>query len=340
MMSFWVVPWSAVAVDPVLLGGDDVERQQPRRRRVDRHRRVHPVERDPVQQRVHVALVRHRHADLADLAARQLVVGVVAGLRRQVERDATARSGPWRGCAGTARWTRGRSNGPRTCASSRACRAPGGGGSSQPILPYPARPMRQIDVLHRGREKVIACFEIDGVLVDPGPQSCEETLLAALGGERPKALLLTHIHFDHAGAAGALVRALAGPRRLRPRARRAAHGATPSGSWPAPRGCTAARRACARPGARSSRCPRRTSSADRRRDRARLQGRLHARPRLPPRLLTCTRHRLGVRGRHGRRADPAVGPHARADAAAGHRRRGVGALADADRRLGARGPRR
>jgi glyoxylase-like metal-dependent hydrolase (beta-lactamase superfamily II) len=66
--------------------------------------------------------------------------------------------------------------------------------------------MRQIDVLHRGRRKVIACFEVDGVLVDPGPQSCEETLLAALGGERPAALLLTHIHFDHAGAAGSLVR--------------------------------------------------------------------------------------------------------------------------------------
>jgi glyoxylase-like metal-dependent hydrolase (beta-lactamase superfamily II) len=66
--------------------------------------------------------------------------------------------------------------------------------------------MRQIDVLHRGREKVIACFEVDGILVDPGPQSCEETLLAALGDERPRALLLTHIHFDHAGAAGALVR--------------------------------------------------------------------------------------------------------------------------------------
>ena len=66
--------------------------------------------------------------------------------------------------------------------------------------------MRQIDVLHLGRGKVIACFEVDGILVDPGPQSCEDTLLAALGDERPKALLLTHIHFDHAGAAGALVR--------------------------------------------------------------------------------------------------------------------------------------
>jgi glyoxylase-like metal-dependent hydrolase (beta-lactamase superfamily II) len=66
--------------------------------------------------------------------------------------------------------------------------------------------MRQIDVRHRGREKVIACFEVDGILVDPGPQSCEDTLLEALGGEVPKALLLTHIHFDHAGASGALVR--------------------------------------------------------------------------------------------------------------------------------------
>ena len=66
--------------------------------------------------------------------------------------------------------------------------------------------MRQIDVRHRGREKVIACFEVDGILVDPGPQSCEDTLLDALAGEQPTALLLTHIHFDHAGAAGALVR--------------------------------------------------------------------------------------------------------------------------------------
>jgi glyoxylase-like metal-dependent hydrolase (beta-lactamase superfamily II) len=66
--------------------------------------------------------------------------------------------------------------------------------------------MRRIDLLHRGVEKVIACYALDGVLVDPGPQSCEDTLLAALGDERPRALLLTHIHFDHAGASGALVR--------------------------------------------------------------------------------------------------------------------------------------
>jgi glyoxylase-like metal-dependent hydrolase (beta-lactamase superfamily II) len=66
--------------------------------------------------------------------------------------------------------------------------------------------MRQIDVKHRGLDKVIACFEVDGILVDPGPESCLDTLLEALGDERPEALLLTHIHFDHAGASGALVR--------------------------------------------------------------------------------------------------------------------------------------
>src|SRR5919199_4091975 len=65
--------------------------------------------------------------------------------------------------------------------------------------------MRAIDLLHLGREKVICCWQLDGVLVDPGPESCVENLLAALGDERPRALLLTHIHFDHAGASGALV---------------------------------------------------------------------------------------------------------------------------------------
>jgi glyoxylase-like metal-dependent hydrolase (beta-lactamase superfamily II) len=64
---------------------------------------------------------------------------------------------------------------------------------------------RQIDVLHLGVPHVICCYEQDGVIVDPGPESCRETLLAAL--ERPpKRILLTHIHLDHAGASGALVR--------------------------------------------------------------------------------------------------------------------------------------
>jgi glyoxylase-like metal-dependent hydrolase (beta-lactamase superfamily II) len=66
--------------------------------------------------------------------------------------------------------------------------------------------MREIDVRHLGLDRVICAWDADGILVDPGPQSCEETLIAGLAGERPRAVLLTHIHFDHAGVAGALVR--------------------------------------------------------------------------------------------------------------------------------------
>jgi glyoxylase-like metal-dependent hydrolase (beta-lactamase superfamily II) len=66
--------------------------------------------------------------------------------------------------------------------------------------------MRPIDVLHLGRPHVICCWEVDGVLVDPGPESSHENLVAALGGEEPRAILLTHLHLDHAAATGALVR--------------------------------------------------------------------------------------------------------------------------------------
>jgi glyoxylase-like metal-dependent hydrolase (beta-lactamase superfamily II) len=66
--------------------------------------------------------------------------------------------------------------------------------------------VRPIDVRHLGREHVICCWQVGDVLVDPGPESSMKTLLRALDGDRPRALLLTHIHFDHAGAAGALVR--------------------------------------------------------------------------------------------------------------------------------------
>jgi glyoxylase-like metal-dependent hydrolase (beta-lactamase superfamily II) len=66
--------------------------------------------------------------------------------------------------------------------------------------------MRLIDVRHLGRERVIGCWELDGVLIDPGPTSSMDNLIEALGGEQPRALLLTHIHLDHAGAAGNLVR--------------------------------------------------------------------------------------------------------------------------------------
>jgi glyoxylase-like metal-dependent hydrolase (beta-lactamase superfamily II) len=52
---------------------------------------------------------------------------------------------------------------------------------------------------------VIGSWLVDGFLIDPGPESAVETLLEGLRGEQPRALLLTHIHFDHGGASGALV---------------------------------------------------------------------------------------------------------------------------------------
>ncbi len=66
--------------------------------------------------------------------------------------------------------------------------------------------MRLIDLEHLGRPRVIACWEVGDVLIDPGPSSCLDALEAGLEGRRPAALLLTHIHLDHAGASGSLVR--------------------------------------------------------------------------------------------------------------------------------------
>ena len=65
---------------------------------------------------------------------------------------------------------------------------------------------RAIDVRHLGREHVICAHEVDGLIVDPGPASSVDELLRALGDQTPRALLLTHIHLDHAGAAGVLAR--------------------------------------------------------------------------------------------------------------------------------------
>jgi glyoxylase-like metal-dependent hydrolase (beta-lactamase superfamily II) len=63
--------------------------------------------------------------------------------------------------------------------------------------------MRGIDLMHLGRERVICAYDVDGAIVDPGPASCVDALLAQA---EPRALMLTHIHLDHAGASGVLVR--------------------------------------------------------------------------------------------------------------------------------------
>ena len=74
--------------------------------------------------------------------------------------------------------------------------------------------MQLLDLRHLGRERVIGSYLLEGdepALVDCGPSSCLDALredLAAhgLGIGELRHLVLTHIHLDHAGAAGSLVR--------------------------------------------------------------------------------------------------------------------------------------
>lgn len=63
------------------------------------------------------------------------------------------------------------------------------------------------DVLFQGTEGAITCHQLDDLLVDPGPASSAENLVASLpDGYEPRAIVLTHIHLDHAGATGVLLR--------------------------------------------------------------------------------------------------------------------------------------
>lgn len=65
---------------------------------------------------------------------------------------------------------------------------------------------RLIDTMHMGRDRVIGAWETGGVIVDPGPASTAPTLLEGLADVDVRAILLTHIHLDHAAATGTLLR--------------------------------------------------------------------------------------------------------------------------------------
>lgn len=78
-----------------------------------------------------------------------------------------------------------------------------------------ARGITYADLNFLGKPKIIAAAAIQSpggvALVDPGPSTCLDTLRAELGGQGigiadVRAILLTHIHLDHAGATGTLVR--------------------------------------------------------------------------------------------------------------------------------------
>ena len=71
-----------------------------------------------------------------------------------------------------------------------------------------------IDDLHLGRPHVIATYLLHGdapAIIDPGPASTLDTLEAGLAAagvplRELHAIILTHIHLDHAGATGELLR--------------------------------------------------------------------------------------------------------------------------------------
>lgn len=65
--------------------------------------------------------------------------------------------------------------------------------------------------MHLGRDRVIAAHRVRGLIVDPGPSSALPNWFDRLS-EQPGGLLLTHIHLDHAGAAGVLARRIPGLR--------------------------------------------------------------------------------------------------------------------------------
>jgi glyoxylase-like metal-dependent hydrolase (beta-lactamase superfamily II) len=74
-----------------------------------------------------------------------------------------------------------------------------------------------LDTLHQGEPGVVGCYLLVGhdglALVDVGPERTHETLLAGVrrAGFDPaqiEHLILTHVHLDHAGAAGRLARVL------------------------------------------------------------------------------------------------------------------------------------
>jgi glyoxylase-like metal-dependent hydrolase (beta-lactamase superfamily II) len=67
-----------------------------------------------------------------------------------------------------------------------------------------------IDLMHLGRAHVIGAWRVGDVIVDPGPSSCLEALLPQLERDPPRVLALTHIHLDHAGATGSLLRRFPG----------------------------------------------------------------------------------------------------------------------------------
>jgi glyoxylase-like metal-dependent hydrolase (beta-lactamase superfamily II) len=63
-----------------------------------------------------------------------------------------------------------------------------------------------VDTEHLGHPHLIGAWFAGDVLVDPGPSTSLDRVLEAIERRRPRAVALTHIHLDHAGATGSVLR--------------------------------------------------------------------------------------------------------------------------------------
>ena len=89
-MSFWIVPRELVLRHALLLGRHDVARQHRQHGAVHGHRHAHLVERDAVEQDLHVLDGVDRHARLADVAHHARMIGIVAAVGGEIERHRQA----------------------------------------------------------------------------------------------------------------------------------------------------------------------------------------------------------------------------------------------------------
>ena len=85
------MPASAPRSHPLLLRRDDVHRHHRQHRAVHGHRHRHPIERDPVEQDLHVLDRVDGDTRLPHVAGDPRVIGVIATVGREVERDGQPR---------------------------------------------------------------------------------------------------------------------------------------------------------------------------------------------------------------------------------------------------------
>ncbi len=75
------------------------------------------------------------------------------------------------------------------------------------MTPSPAAYPVAIDTRYLGQEQQICCWRVDEhTIVDPGPTVSLDAIRAELGGAKLRRILVTHIHLDHSGGVGVLLR--------------------------------------------------------------------------------------------------------------------------------------